>query len=572
MFELKRLKEAKGKYQVADLLGYKPQALTYLLYKLAPEAKYKRFEIPKRDGGTRTINAPCPELKKLQQRLSRTLLACEAEIRTKKNIKSVLAHGFVPNYSIITNAAVHKGRRFVFNIDLHNFFGSVNFGRVRGFFLKNREYALAPATATVLAQIACFEDVLPQGSPCSPVISNLIANILDIRLAEIAKRTGCTYSRYADDITFSTNRRDFPKQVARLIVGVPHVWEVGKELQRAIERTGFEINPRKTRMQYCQSRQEVTGLVVNQKVNVRSEFRHLTRAMVYRFCGTGSFQCTMFEKDADGEIKPKKIDGTPAELKGRLNFADMISLHTRKKNGRETNHDDVYAKEGSESNFSADERTYEHFLFYSMFVAAERPLILCEGKTDSIYLRCAIEQLAENYPSLIDIIDGKKFLKVRFFTYSNVTDRILGLAGGASQLSKFMINYHRRSSRFKGPGFTNPVIVVADNDSGTTHFYGALKITRNDTLPFYNLAKNMRMTMTPLLPGKSETMIEHFFDPDVTGIKLGKKVFSWDNKFDIETQYGKRFFAEHVVFKNRDKIDFSGFIPLLDRIVLAISA
>ena len=99
-----------------------------------------------------------------------------------------------------------------------NFFPSINFGRVRGFFLKDKHFSLQPPVATVLAQIACFENELPQGSPCSPVISNLIGHVLDGRLARFAKTHKCTYSRYADDITFSTSRKDFPPEIGVLFV------------------------------------------------------------------------------------------------------------------------------------------------------------------------------------------------------------------------------------------------------------------------------------------------------------------------------------------------------------------
>ena len=102
-------------------------------------------------------------------------------------------------------------RRWVFNLDLEDFFPSINFGRVRGFLLKNRDFrAESEHRATVISQIACHENSLPQGSPCSPVISNLVAHLLDMRLVRLASSVGCTYSRYADDLTFSTNKKIFP--------------------------------------------------------------------------------------------------------------------------------------------------------------------------------------------------------------------------------------------------------------------------------------------------------------------------------------------------------------------------
>jgi RNA-directed DNA polymerase len=146
----------------------------------------------------------------LQRRLSDLLQNCVEEINQAQNRKDQLAHGFKRGRSIITNATKHRKRRYVLNIDLQDFFGTINFGRVRGFFLKDRNFALHPDAATVLAQIACHQNSLPQGSPCSPVISNLIGHVLDIHLGKLAFHNGCTYSRYADDITFSTNKGPFP--------------------------------------------------------------------------------------------------------------------------------------------------------------------------------------------------------------------------------------------------------------------------------------------------------------------------------------------------------------------------
>ena len=97
----------------------------------------------------------------------------------------------------------------VLNIDLENFFESFHFGRVRGFFIKNNNFLLPIEVATVIAQISCYEGKLPQGAPSSPIISNLICEILDYRLLKIAKKYKLNYTRYADDLTFSTNDKNF---------------------------------------------------------------------------------------------------------------------------------------------------------------------------------------------------------------------------------------------------------------------------------------------------------------------------------------------------------------------------
>jgi retron-type reverse transcriptase len=293
MSRLATLKAATSLSDVAKLLDFKPKALSYILYKQQAAAKYKTFQIPKRNGGQRTIDAPIDALKLLQRKLSDLLQDCVDGINTAKQRKDRTAHGFKRKRSIITNARQHRHRRWVFNLDLEDFFPSINFGRVRGFLLRNRDFELHKDVATVIAQIACHQNALPQGSPCSPVISNVIGHVLDMRLVQLASQAGCTYSRYADDLTFSTNKKEFPANIAVRSgkEGVAsHFWSPGDALQKIINRTGFRINAKKTHQMYRDSRQNVTGLIVNKKINVRWEYRHTVRAMVHSLVKTGTFQ------------------------------------------------------------------------------------------------------------------------------------------------------------------------------------------------------------------------------------------------------------------------------------------
>src|SRR5437870_3961480 len=172
MSQLKSLKAAVGLHDIAQLLGFQAKALAYILYVKPLQSRYISFQMAKRRGGVRLISAPAPDLKLLQRRLSDLLQNCIDEINKTHGRKDQLAHGFKRRRSIITNATGHRKRRWVLNLDLEDFFGTINFGRVRGFFMKDRNFALPAATATILAQIACHENKLPQGSPCSPVISN----------------------------------------------------------------------------------------------------------------------------------------------------------------------------------------------------------------------------------------------------------------------------------------------------------------------------------------------------------------------------------------------------------------
>src|ERR1700761_1966839 len=129
MSQLSLLKAASTLHDVAKLLQYQPKALAYLLYKKPAPTRYKSFQVPKRGGGLRNISAPAPELLLLQRRLSNLLQNCVEEINRDRNRKDDLAHGFKRDRSIITNAEKHQKRRLVLNIDLQDFFPTINFGR-----------------------------------------------------------------------------------------------------------------------------------------------------------------------------------------------------------------------------------------------------------------------------------------------------------------------------------------------------------------------------------------------------------------------------------------------------------
>jgi RNA-directed DNA polymerase len=313
MAELKALKAAVTLSDVAILLGLKPAALAFVLYKIPDQNKYTTFTVPKKSGGERIISAPNNRLKLVQSRLGNLLAKCQLEVEATLKVrrKCVLAHGFKTGFSIQTNAINHRGRRWVFNADLQDFFPSINFGRVYGFFIKNQHYMLNKKVATVIAQISCHQNKLPQGSPCSPVISNIIAHLLDIRLNELAAFHGCTYTRYVDDLTFSTNEHAFPSSIGKRDPANAHQWRAGAALTKRVAKAGFSINAQKTRMQYCDSRQEATGLVVNNKVNVKREYYKLARSMCWQLVTTG----VAFEK-AGGVSVPMDRN----KLRGMLAF------------------------------------------------------------------------------------------------------------------------------------------------------------------------------------------------------------------------------------------------------------
>src|SRR5947209_328831 len=127
MSRLAALKAASSLKVLADLLDFKPKAVSYILYKIPAADKYRTFEIPKRTGGQRSIKAPTEKLKNLQRKLADLLQDCQAEIEKARKLQDRTAHGFKRKKSIVTNAQQHRHRRWVFNVDLEDFFPSINF-------------------------------------------------------------------------------------------------------------------------------------------------------------------------------------------------------------------------------------------------------------------------------------------------------------------------------------------------------------------------------------------------------------------------------------------------------------
>ena len=197
--ELKdKFNKLKTPRDVADLLEVKYSDLTYFLYRRKFSDNYKSFQLKKRGGGYRKILAPASALKIIQRKLNRILQLIYAP--------KLSVHGFTFGQNIVTNAKTHLRKSFVLNIDLKDFFPSINFGRVRGMFM-GKPYHIPADASTILSQICCFENQLPQGAPTSPILSNMICAQLDSQLQWLAKTNRCMYTRYADDITFSTNLR-----------------------------------------------------------------------------------------------------------------------------------------------------------------------------------------------------------------------------------------------------------------------------------------------------------------------------------------------------------------------------
>lgn len=550
------MKNIKTRNDFAKFIGVKLQTLTYLLYIKKIDNCYNTLEIPKKNGDTRTICVPNKNLKKVQKKLYNKLSTYYDEIKTQNNFTSKISHGFEKNRSIVTNAEVHKNKRYVVNLDLLDFFPSINFGRVRSYFIKNNYFEINDDIATILAQLTCYKGTLPQGAPTSPLIANMICNIMDIRILKIAKKYRLDYTRYADDLTFSTNNKYFLNDYDKFL----------EDIKNIIHRSGFELNSKKTRLLFSNSRQEVTGLVVNKKISVPKEYYKNTRAMAHSLYKNGYFLI-------DDEV------GTIEQLEGRFSFINQINLYN------------IDNKKKNMWHLNSKEKQYQKFMIYKTFYANEKPLIITEGKTDVLYIKAVLKKYYKYFPNLITKKDNGNFVfHVNFFKRKQKHSYYLNLVkDGADTIKNIYSNCYIKTKnnknittvhdfkKLRGERETNPVILIFDNemvsnkDRPLKKFLNEIKVnaSQKDKLKenlYINICDNLYLCTYQLNNKEAcEIEIEDLFPADVleheiNGRKFSKKDSTHDNGF-----YGKNEFSQYV-YSNYESIDFSNFISLLSAI------
>lgn len=315
---LNQFKHLKTRFDVANLLDIEEKSLRYFLYAVKPDNMYTQFQIPKRRGGTRDISVPEKKLMNIQRKLLHIL----ENVYTPK----MCAYGFIAGKSICDNARQHVKKEQVLNIDLKDYFTQINFGRVRGMFL-NKPYELGEEASTVLAQLVCYKGCLPQGAPTSPIIANMICAPLDNHFMELAKKYHLQYTRYADDITISA-RKTFPNEIAYEKNGLVIA---GSKVRSILKRDGFEINEEKNYLRHKSERQEVTGIIVNKKINVRREYIKEIRAILHNYEFKGCDEAiemfiSRYKKNKDiNDLKDENkryelIEWFNEILKGKINF------------------------------------------------------------------------------------------------------------------------------------------------------------------------------------------------------------------------------------------------------------
>ncbi len=546
----------KTRRDLADYLNIPPSKITYILFKRGVDSYYTEFEIPKKSGEPRRICAPTGDLKGVQRQLADALWEHQKSIYEELGIKPNISHAFEEGKSIITNAKIHRNKRIVINVDLSDFFDSIHIGRVCGFFEKNKHFNLPHEPAITIAQLACYQGKLPQGAPTSPIITNLVCQVLDMHLLSFAKRYRLDYTRYADDITFSTNDRAFLE-----------TWDsFYAELEKKIRKAGFSLNEIKTRITYRDSKQVVTGLVVNKKISVDHAYCRKVRAMAHSLYTNGSYS-------VDG------VEGNIRQLEGRFAFIDQIEKYNN-----------ICDSAGKHNAFTLNgrEKQYQQFLFYRYFFDVHKPLIVTEGKTDVRYIKAALRSLYADYPDLVEKDAKGKFLyKVDFFKRSKRFKYLFNLAlDGADSLTDLYdyfaskgkdkrTNYLAYFSRITQRTPQNPVIFVYDNEIANKN-KPLCKFSNHANLneaQKQSLGKNLFLRLTPcgnlflltnpLVEEKTESEIEHMFTQETRSIELSGKKLSLASNFDNTRYFGKDHFSNYVL-ANYSTIDFSGFRPLLN--------
>jgi retron-type reverse transcriptase len=322
-----------------EALPFEMRQLNYHCNPVNNKDRYYTFSIRKKSGALRTIHAPNKGLKAIQKCINVIL---QSNFEPHK-----AATGFVPGKSVVDNAKIHTGKNYVYNIDLKDFFPSIEKARVYSrlkfppFNLDDERSKLANIIAGLCCQemeVERFVDgqwlkksdyVLPQGAPTSPILSNIICERLDRRLSGAAKKNGLSYSRYADDITFSSNHNKYQKDGDFLM-----------EVERIIVDQNFIIKAEKTRLQKQGYHQEVTGLLVNSNVNVPKPYIKEIRMWLYYWEQYGYDRAYGYflprYKAEKGHVKKGKPN-LQNVLRGKLDYLKMVrgeenSLYLKLKN------------------------------------------------------------------------------------------------------------------------------------------------------------------------------------------------------------------------------------------------
>lgn len=274
------------------------------LLMMAKQPRYRQFSVSKKGGGERAIEAPFAELKKIQSQLSNYLQS------VYYFEKSSASYGFIVGVrneddrrNVLTNAKKHLHQPYMVNIDLKDFFHTITRRQVVKIF-ENPPFKFRRSLPDLLANLTTFQDRLPMGTPTSPVLSNFACRQLDAQLIDLAQKMGWTFTRYADDMTFSSKKPINAQQ-----------FNVLKEL---IISQGFIINERKLKFYGPDDQKIVTGLLIADTVSLAPDYLPTLEKDIQKL------RAVMHTQNEQGQFSTRWVEQFKKQLRGRLSFAGFV--------------------------------------------------------------------------------------------------------------------------------------------------------------------------------------------------------------------------------------------------------
>ena len=543
-----QLQQCQNREHIAELLDIDYKHFCFVLYSQPIHNLYHKALIYKKNGKPREILAPNNLLKNIQQKLALILNKIFDEI----NIRSTqVCYSYRKDsenkFGFHENAKLHVNSKLVINIDLKDFFTNITFSRIVGYFHKNKNLKINYDVAIIIAQIACYKDpfsnksYLPQGSPCSPMISNFIGTILDDRLFKLANKKIFTYSRYSDDLTFSFTTNSFPNDIVKKI---DSNWVLDKTLRNTISLCQFQINEEKIVIRDKHERQQVTGLTVNKKANINKNYYKYTRAMINKYCKSG-----LYERSVHHSLG---IDFSEKSLIG-------IANHIKNIKQLDYSHTNVIDK-GLEplqiyKNLKGFSKSYIELLFHVHFVHHSKIKIICEGKTDPQHIY--------NYLRNTTLFKKDHFELISFEKHLKSFSQPLKISGGTGDLCHFVKIYLEIYKSVDIPRY--PTIIFVDSDpAGNSVFncasknstdYKEKKLLKN-TIRTAHVYKNLYLVqLIGHYPG-----IEYLYSSHLLYEKIDGKIFNISNDgIESKNEYGKFIFFHRIIKPLGNKIYLGKF-------------
>lgn len=288
----KRLPVIFDKEHLCKLMGMDLSVFNF--YMIYTDNFYYTYKIPKKRGGFREIEVPTLNLTEIQRWLLTNII--------EKIPISDYSYGFVKNKNIVDNAKNHINKRVVYNIDIKDFFPSITREDIFYIFY---DLGYTKELSYSFSKICTYNGYLAHGSPTSPYLANLKCVKLDFSMSKLCKRIDATYSRYADDITISSNN-------VKLVNSNKNI------IKKIIENNSFTFNGSKERIQFSNQMQEVTGLIVNNNsIKVRRRFKKDIEQQLYYCKKYGVYNHLK-------KINKEYVSFYKEYLYGKVNFVRMV--------------------------------------------------------------------------------------------------------------------------------------------------------------------------------------------------------------------------------------------------------